>query len=63
MTEQEKLMALWDFFSWRCDQLQRMLGDLALRLGQEDMVSQMANFHNTSVIDEGKKVQKEVFSD
>ena len=47
-----------DTLHWRCDNLQRMLIDLANRVGHEDMADNMLKFHNKSA-DEIKETRKE----
>lgn len=47
-----------DFLHWRIDQLQAMVEDFAMRLGQEDMVFEMVRFHNEEVVPSLKKMRE-----
>lgn len=42
--------AEFDYFNWRIDNIQRMLVDLAERLGQVDFVINANQFHNDEVV-------------
>lgn len=40
-----------DSLNLRCDNLQRMITDLANRLGLSELANEMTRFHNESVLD------------
>ena len=46
-----------DLLHWRIDQLQEMVKDLALRLGQEELAFGMVQFHNNEVVPAMKEMR------